>query len=108
MTRRDDTLQPNEALRVSVDDGKYTIIQASAGGLRALRYGEEWRDLTGDGMVLALAQEIQNLRDVLESIRKPSPELTKAFMTGDSAKVVADFQSIARAALDGRFYGEPG
>lgn len=48
--------------RVTIYDGKYTIIQESGRGLRALRYGDEWRDLTGDGLVLALVQEIEDLR----------------------------------------------
>lgn len=53
-----------ERLKVTVCDGKYTVIQTDD-GLRALRYGQEWRDLTGDGLVLALAQEVDELRDVL-------------------------------------------
>ena len=67
--------KPSEAniIRVSVCDGKYTVIQGASGSLRALRHGEEWRDLTGDGLVLALAQEVADLRSALaeaESIAK--------------------------------------
>ena len=57
-----DILQPGEALRVTVDDGKYTVIQQADGRMRALRYGEEWRDLTGDGLICALAHEVESLR----------------------------------------------
>jgi hypothetical protein len=52
-----------DLLNVTVYDGKYTVIQEARGGMRALRYGEEWRDLTGDGLVLALAQEVDALRE---------------------------------------------
>lgn len=46
-------------------DGKYTLIHLNGTGLRALRYGEEWRDLVGDGMVLAMLQEVEELDDRL-------------------------------------------
>lgn len=45
-------------IKVTVGDGKYTFIQDEDGSARALRYGEEWRDCTGDGLMLALAQAI--------------------------------------------------
>lgn len=57
-----------ERLRVTVYDGKYTVVQAEGGGLRALRYGEEWRDCTGDGLILALAQEVAELREALDKL----------------------------------------
>jgi hypothetical protein len=50
-------------VRVTVYDGKYTVVSENGAGLKALRYGEEWRDCTGDGLILALAQEIETLRD---------------------------------------------
>jgi ubiquinone biosynthesis protein UbiJ len=52
----------NKLVEVSVEDGKYTVIQKSTGRVIALRYGEEWRDCVGDGLILALAQEVQELR----------------------------------------------
>ena len=48
--------------RIELDDGKYTVVHDSGAGLHALRYGEHWRDMTGDGLVLAMAQEIEDLR----------------------------------------------
>lgn len=48
-----------------VGDGKYTIIYED-GKLSALRYGEPWRDLVGDGMVLAMLQEINFLKEQRE------------------------------------------
>ena len=49
-------------LSVKICSGKYTVIQEKSGNVRALRYGEEWRDCCGDGLILALAQEIDLLR----------------------------------------------
>ena len=57
-----------DTLRVTVYDGKYTVVMDAGGRMRALRHGEEWRDLTGDGLVLALAQEIEELRDQLRRL----------------------------------------
>lgn len=55
----------NTETKIVVDDGKYTLIHSNGSGLRALRHGEPWRekDLIGDGMVLALVQEIVSLQD---------------------------------------------
>lgn len=53
----------NDQLNVTVGNGKYTVIQDSDGRLRALRYGEEWRDCCGDNLVHALACEVENLRE---------------------------------------------
>ncbi len=49
-------------LHITLDNGKYTVIQAADGSLRALRYGQEWRDLTGDQLICALAHEVDKLR----------------------------------------------
>lgn len=50
---------------VTVAEGKYTYQRLRGGGQRCLRYGEPWRDLTGDGMVLALVQRIEELTEIL-------------------------------------------
>lgn len=52
----------SDALNVTVYDGKYTVKQTAEGKLLALRYGDKWRDLTGDGLVLALASEVKMLQ----------------------------------------------
>lgn len=53
---------------LDVDIGKYRVIQSRDGSLRALRNDEEWRDCVGDNLILALAQEIENLRDAYEDL----------------------------------------
>lgn len=45
-----------------LDGGKYTVIRGDDGSLGALRYGEPWRDLTGDKLVGALVIEVEELR----------------------------------------------
>jgi len=48
---------------IVVGSRKY-IIQLIDNGkqFKAYRYGEEWRDLTGDGLILAMFQRIQELQ----------------------------------------------
>lgn len=48
--------------RIELEDGKYVVEHDDGAGLHALRNGQPWRDLTGDNLVLAMAQEIENLR----------------------------------------------
>ena len=54
---------------ITVCDGKYTLIMEPT-NLRALRYGEPWRDLVGDGFVMALGQEIQALREQVVKFKR--------------------------------------
>jgi hypothetical protein len=54
--------------RIELDGGKYTVTHRSGTELQALRYGEPWRDLTGDGLVLALCQEIESLMRAQEVV----------------------------------------
>lgn len=64
-------------LSVTVAGGKYTVIQDERGHLKALRYGEPWRDLVGDNLVLALAQEVQELREAIAGSNKALLEAGK-------------------------------
>ena len=44
-------------------DDKYTVMfDEKTGELKALRYEEEWQDLTGNGLILAMLQEVHELR----------------------------------------------
>jgi len=54
--------------RVTVDDGKYTVVLPEKGGMYALRHGEAWRDCCGDGLILALVQRIDELENKLSTI----------------------------------------
>lgn len=47
---------------VTLDNGKYKIVNDN-GVVKAYRHGEEWRDLTGDGLILALLNKVETLED---------------------------------------------
>lgn len=44
---------------------KYTISHENGNNLKATRNGEPWRDLTGDGLILALVHRIEELEQEL-------------------------------------------
>jgi len=47
----------------SVGEGKYTIVfHEDTGKLECLRYNEPWMNLAGDGMVLSMLHEIDDLK----------------------------------------------
>lgn len=54
--------------RITLDDGKYVVLHNNGSDFRALRHGEPWRDLTGDGLVLAMAQRIQELEQAQTAV----------------------------------------
>lgn len=54
---------------VVVDGGKYTVVIPANGGLHALRYGEPWRDLTGDNLVFNLAWELNEARAEIAALK---------------------------------------
>lgn len=49
---------------VNLEGGKYIVKHENGANLRAERYGEPWRDLCGDGLVLALVQRIETLEEL--------------------------------------------
>lgn len=54
-----------EQQEITVADGKYTVVIKETGGMEALRYGEPWRELTGDGLIYSLATELADAREKL-------------------------------------------
>lgn len=48
-------------------DGKYQTVNDN-GRVRVARYNEPWRDLTGDGYVLSLVQQIEAMEDALRDM----------------------------------------
>jgi hypothetical protein len=49
--------------KVSVADGKYTVVIGDGTGtLKALRHGEPWQDLVGNNLVYWLAVELDDAR----------------------------------------------
>ena len=62
-------MEPNH-LEITVGDGKYTVIQTNGGRMLATRGGEMWRDLTGDKLVLCLAQELDSARAEIRALHQ--------------------------------------
>jgi hypothetical protein len=81
----EDKTNPIE-LTATLCAGKYTVEFMTNGRLRALRYGKEWRDLTGDGMVLALLQEVHSLREKNTALQTVVNEAARCFFGPDETK----------------------
>lgn len=102
-------------IEVKVNNGKYTVLLPAGpqehGRFRALRYGEEWRDLIGDNLVYGLAYELDKarrenarLREALEQIDQPIAcgcSACRSDCQSDAAKAIyfEKAREIARAAL---------
>jgi hypothetical protein len=57
--------------KVDLSEGKYTVIlNDMPHEFKALRYGEEWRDLTGDGMILSMFFKILELQAEVEKLKR--------------------------------------
>jgi len=55
--------------RLRVVVGEYAVEQRVDGSVRAERHGVPWRDCIGDNLVLALAQEVADLRERMAQVR---------------------------------------
>lgn len=67
-------------LKAKVGEGKYEVVfDESTGKLEALRYGKEWRDCVGDGLILAMLHEIEDLKNQLNNQRKNADNATILF-----------------------------
>ena len=71
-------------VNISICDGKYTVIQAPTGTTRVLRYGEEWRDVTGDNVIGGLAWELQEARDRIKRLEEAGDALENDNYTSDN------------------------
>ena len=60
-----DKCQSGDMVNVKMPDGKYTIVQDATGRTKVLRYNDEWRDVTGDNVILAAAYRIEELETEL-------------------------------------------
>lgn len=55
--------------KLDLEGGKYSIVLSDDySKFTALRYGKEWRNLTGDNLVLALVHKVQELENKLNKI----------------------------------------
>lgn len=54
---------------ITLEDGKYTVHHDN-GKIEVSRYSQaEWRNCTGDGLILALIQKIEDLHDTIDDLR---------------------------------------
>ena len=65
-------------MRVSVDGGKYTYVITETNA-HVLRYGELWRDATGDKFTYCMAAEIESLREQVEKLTKERDEYKSGY-----------------------------
>lgn len=68
--------------QIPVENGKYTVVipetqeeWAKSECFHALRYGEPWRDLCGDNLILCLATELEEARAELKRLKTPHAPL---------------------------------
>jgi hypothetical protein len=52
-------------MRIELENKKYTVVLDDDGDFYALRYGERWRELGGDKLILSMAQRIDELQEEL-------------------------------------------
>ena len=74
-------------VNISICDGKYIIIQAPTGTTRVLRYGEEWRDVTGDNVIGGLAWELQEARERIKRLEESENRMLN-WLTEDCPEAV--------------------
>jgi hypothetical protein len=64
---------------IVLEGGKYTLIHGE-GQMKALRYGEEWRDLTGDKLFGAMVSRI------VELVEENGQEVVRMAMENDQLR----------------------
>lgn len=79
--------------RIDVDGGKYTVV-SDAGHLTALRYGQPWRELTGDNLVFHLAMELQEARGELARLKQPGSRISLNITQADADSIIAAAQEM--------------
>lgn len=65
-------------VQIDLYDGKYTVLHdEDHGGITILRHNEAWRNETGDGLILAMIQKIQEQKNKIESLNQELEEVTQ-------------------------------
>lgn len=62
-------LQKAIDFKLDLDAGKYTYLRYKEGGQEALRYGEKWRELSGDNLTYYMGCHIEELAKQLEVVQ---------------------------------------
>ena len=59
--------------KINLEDGKYEIIiDLEKGIFKCLRHGEEWQDLLGCKLFLAMVQKLESQQEMIEEFKKES------------------------------------
>ena len=77
-----------DVLNVTVENGKYTVIQRADGSTTALRYGEPWPAFEGrslDNLHTALAWEVAELREQLAYWQRGTDLINKCLVEAAKA-----------------------
>jgi hypothetical protein len=79
--------------KIQLDGGKYTVV-SDKGGLRALRNGQEWRDLSGDNLVYYMLCRIEELTEAANRAAARLDEVSKLVdeCNGDAVDWIIDNQ----------------
>lgn len=85
-------------MKVSLEGGKYEVTY-DLGIIRATRHGEPWRDLTGDKLVGALVDRIEELESAGHLALNVSRKFVKKVDSGlaKSVETYADLNCVIRA-----------
>ncbi len=92
------------SLRIELDNGKYTYIFDQNKHI-ALRHGEQWRDLTGDNLILSMAFKIEDLQEKVTELSKEKEVMRQAIESAvfDHANLgevqIDTWQALDRLAL---------
>lgn len=77
MNHLGETNKMSDMVNVVICDGKYAIIQDESGNTNVLRYGEGWRNVTGDNVILGAAYEIDKLREHIKRLEEAGDAMEK-------------------------------
>ena len=91
-------------MKVTTSDNKYTVTDEGGVGLRALRYGEPWRECVGDNLIYMLAANLVESREdrskllamckQFQVLAKGDGKITHDSMLADALnKIVSDVES---------------
>lgn len=93
-----------DLLNISVDNGKYTIIQREDGSGEIFRYGEPWMsplcNVEGSKMILAMAYELEKLHNDLHRKQEVIDEIAEEFYA-DEVDTAAIAGLLVPEAYDG-------
>jgi len=88
----------DDLVNVTVSDGKYTFIQRKGGACVALRYGEPWREHIFDGLMLAMANRIEELEAEVNYLRRWQ---NAAFLAHPNIDIDIEIDPEAQEELEG-------